>query len=333
MVTPGPGPQAALLPSSLLSPLYTYQTGTEIGTMLSSVLFGIFIVQLHQYFTSSTSEPLRMKCFVCPIIMFIEVAHIVFLWIYVVDMNHGGLLDPTYLIRDTWPVISALLMSGIAGATVQSFYAHRIFRFSGSIWLSIPSWAGSIARAGITIAGCVASLTGFGGMVHTVLDWNNKYKWALRGVLAASVAVDVLNATILCIFLSRRRDANTRTSRVINKLSVWAIETGMLTSVLAVIMLLLVLFNHIELLPAFIHIYPNMFSLSLLLSLNAREGLRQTLFAKPVVSSSNPLVVRRQVTCQTFAELPTDTEMEMVKVHMTEPPYGSSAVNLAGSHV
>ncbi|KZV98130.1 hypothetical protein EXIGLDRAFT_763804 [Exidia glandulosa HHB12029] len=267
-------------PTRLPETLYTYQTTTEVGILLSSVLFGIFIAQLYQYFTSSKSEPVQMKCFgafnhdralrlyvelISPEVVFIaliETTHTVSLWVYLVDMNHGSILQPGYLILDTFTIDLALLMSGIVGAVVQSFYAYRISRFSGSFWLGIPSWTGSVVRVGITVAGCVTALRGFSGR-HTITDWITKFSWVLGGVLASSTVVDLVNTIILCIILSRHRNSGTRTSRVIDKLTVWAIETGMLTSILAVSHPIL---GRVELLPAFLHVYPNMFSLSLLLS-------------------------------------------------------------------
>lgn len=158
----------------------------------------------------------------------IEVVHTVLLWVYLMDVSRGSLLQPLYILSDPPSLILVLCMSGIAGALVQvrcaptvlntaradlrlqSYYAYRIYRLSGLIWLAIVPWAGSLARAGITLAGTVTAFTGFHASHDvSILEWISTYGWVMKGTFGASVGVDVLNTALLCIILSRHRDINT----------------------------------------------------------------------------------------------------------------------------
>ncbi|KZV98121.1 hypothetical protein EXIGLDRAFT_763799 [Exidia glandulosa HHB12029] len=263
--------------SSGLPLLVNYQTTTLVGTMLASVLFGIFCAQLYQHFTSPRRETQYMQGLVA-LVVFAETAHIALLWIYLIGTSRASLLQPLAILSESTVLNFAVFISGMVGAVVQSFYALRIYRFSGLLWLGVLPWLGSFARASLSIIGLFTTFFDFHG---GLIDWINSFNWVFRGTFGASVGVDVLNTAALCGILLRQRDVTPTTSQVIDRVIVWTVDTGLLTSAIAVLLLVLTLTRSYELIPTFLHVYPHMFALSLLFSLNARDGLRCALYNTP----------------------------------------------------
>jgi hypothetical protein len=50
----------------------------------------------------------------------------------------SGWGDPEVLIEPGWSWIAVPLLTGIVSCTVQVFFAWRIYKISGTIWLPIP---------------------------------------------------------------------------------------------------------------------------------------------------------------------------------------------------
>ncbi|KZV98139.1 hypothetical protein EXIGLDRAFT_763810 [Exidia glandulosa HHB12029] len=239
-----------------LSSLLVYQTATLLGALLSSVLFGIFCAQIYQYATSPGKDSRLIQCMVA-VIVAIELAHIVLLWIYIVETSRSVLARTSDVFYASPPMYAAVFLAGIVGAMVQSFYAFRIYRFSHCIWLGVFPWIGSFARVGLSVVGIVLAFVGFAGRPFFIDDWIEKYGWVFFGTFGASVALDLFNTVALCVILSRHRNVTTETSQVLGKLIVWTMETGMLTSAVAVILLAITLAGSYDVLPAFLHIYPH----------------------------------------------------------------------------
>lgn len=280
---------SALTPelAAQLALLRIYRTGTELGAFLSSALFGIFCVQVYTYATTpaTKNEPRWIHCFVAMVVG-LEITHTILMWIYVVDVGNRSLVNPFYYALDTPVFVGVLCMTGLIGAIVQTYYAYRIYRFAGHIWFSLPSWAGSLVRAGLTVYGCVAVTM----RIHengdfNIYDFKDSYGWIMIGTLSASVATDVLNTFFLCAMLiSHRKGMGTF---LIDRLIIWTVETELLTSCIAVCLLVVIVLGRYELLPGLYHVYPNLFSLSLIFTLNSREGLRRALHSRFAVSTSN----------------------------------------------
>lgn len=270
--------------ASQLELLAVYRTGTEVGTVLSSMLFGVFCVQLYTYVTSSRKESIWMRVLVA-VVAALETSHTIFLWIFLFESSRQSLLiSPLYMTLDSPTLVLALFVTALNGSVVQSYYAYRIARFTRTIWFSILPWIGSLARAGIAIYATALAIHEYNTIPnYTIFEFNQKYGWVMQGTFASSVGVDVFSTVCLSIILWRHRSG--MGTPIIDKLIVWTVETGLLTSAMAVAQIVIVVIKRYELLPGFTHVYPNMFSLTLMLSLNAREGLRRALYTKPTIST------------------------------------------------
>lgn len=92
------------------------------------------------------------------------------------------------------------------------------------MWLAIPAWFLSLARAGTIIAITVTSL-----QADQILKFEKQYNPLVVTSLILSAVVDLWNMVFLCYFLAKRRPAFKQTAKIINRMMLFSIETGLIT--------------------------------------------------------------------------------------------------------
>jgi len=102
-------------------------------------------------------------------------------------------------------------------------------------------------------------------------------KWLMATAWVLGAVTDILITLALCYDLyCRRQSAIYRTARLIDRLIIWAVATGMLTSITAIVMVICFLTLNGTLVWEAVYItLPRFFSTSLMVSLNARSNLRR----------------------------------------------------------
>ena len=136
---------------------------------------------------------------------------------------------------------------------MQAWFAYRVLRLSGQLFIPILCWFLSFLRCGATVAVGVEAL-----LSTSILQFEIDFKWLLTSILAVGAAVDVIIAASLCYYLRQHRATSfQRTVKVINQMMIWTVgayphtkwagrctelntETGLVTSVSAVAMLICV---------------------------------------------------------------------------------------------
>ncbi|KAF7975853.1 hypothetical protein HWV62_8431 [Athelia sp. TMB] len=109
----------------------------------------------------------------------------------------------------------------------------------------------------------------------TISVFDHKYRPLVITVLVMQLSVDLINTTSLCILLRGERTGRARTDTALNQLVVWTLETGLITSLAAVLMLIFCLvLPNTTLWVAVSIFYSKLYSNSLMASLNARSSLR-----------------------------------------------------------
>ncbi|EJD54283.1 hypothetical protein AURDEDRAFT_109986 [Auricularia subglabra TFB-10046 SS5] len=274
-----PALAAQLQQAAALRPEVQLWLGTsEFGALVASVVWGLNLSQLYSYATSGRWDPLWIR-FLITWVVCLDTAHTGMVWSWLFDKTVMDAADPTRLVNlfdMTTPLIMSVILSGFIGASVQSFYAYRVSRLAGHPWFSIPAWLGCAARAAFSIAIAV-----YGHRARTLIKFTIQSPWAVHAVLGASVGVDLLNTAVIVILLARQRDGLQQTAGMVSKMTLWTIETGVLTSATALAMLGLSLANKYSAVPALLHVYAKLFSFCLLVTLNARERLRQAIYTSP----------------------------------------------------
>ncbi|KIL62133.1 hypothetical protein M378DRAFT_166117 [Amanita muscaria Koide BX008] len=239
-----------------------------IGIVVASSLHGVSCLQAWFYFTHQ-NDTWPTKALVSAVMIF--------------DTIHQMLITHTayiYLIKNfgnypaleniVWSLIVEVIFNGLTALLVQSFLANRVWRLSNrNIWIT-----GLVA---ILIVGEFVSVVVFLGLsvrfrTFTELATLKSLSVTINALAAAG---DVLIAVTLCILLHRSRTGFHRSNTMINKLIMFAVNTGCFTSLCALASLISITvagttFFYI----AFFFSIGRLYSNSLLATLNARDMIR-----------------------------------------------------------
>lgn len=202
-----------------------------IGTTLASYLFGCSVIQACGYYRRFPSDSTVLKTLVTTV-MSLTLAHIVCViwWTWMITVSSYG--KPNEITIFTPSRGANLVITPFICYLVQLFFAFRLFRFSGSWFLAgICFIFGGISFVG-TLVDAARALNRYsmGG------DMNAQY-WLTILTLVSGATCDLI-ITAGLVFHLRKQRALTKMSRTINlldKLTIWSIETGLVTSINAIL--------------------------------------------------------------------------------------------------
>ncbi|KAF7968444.1 hypothetical protein HWV62_30567 [Athelia sp. TMB] len=218
----------------------------EVGVLISVFLYGVTTVQTYCYYSGTAKD--RCK----------------------VTVSYYGV--PAAIGAGDWTLNLSGFFDGLSGALVQSFFAHRIYVLSRRWYITFLSWALSLIACTATLAITILSFK------LSIAEFAIKYIWLVKASLALLLVVDVLNTTALCYYLRSERTGYSNTDSIMNKLFLWTLETGMITSCGGLIMLVFIFTTSSTTLWICVSIfYAKLYSNSLLATLNSRESLRNGL--------------------------------------------------------
>jgi hypothetical protein len=153
------------------------------------------------------------------------------IWAYLYNLTVSHMGDVNHVSFLPWTFDVSLALSGIIGGTTQAFFTYRVYRISRQMWLACPAWIASVGRAVISVVLTVVSIQG-----GTLAQLRAKYDVVVYIALVVSVSVDIWNSAALCYYLKSKKTDQT-TSGVVNSIVLWSIETGLATTVAAVLVL------------------------------------------------------------------------------------------------
>jgi len=243
-----------------------------IGVIISTALWGAGSVQLYYYYNNYRDDKLWMKTYVLAIWMLDTSQQVLILhspYIYLV--SHYA--DPTFLLHIVSTLFDMVIVTGFVCAAVQGFFIWRI-------------WNLSHRNSILTASLCLLCL---GPLLTTIVYYAKAHRMQtfqeLEAVYPISKAINVTSAVTdtaiaatLIVLLHRSRTGFKRSETVVNKLILFTINTGLLTSLSAIASLIAVTAGP----STFIYItfyfqVPRLYVNSLLATLNARKGLLQGL--------------------------------------------------------
>ncbi|KAH9040984.1 hypothetical protein EDB85DRAFT_1562588 [Lactarius pseudohatsudake] len=279
-----------------LIPLHNILGALLIGTVLSSVVYGVTWLQVYSYYSGQCSrDRWPLKSFVA-FLMLVDTVNLVFC-IYATYL--GGVTnfgDYQSILTDPWGQSAISLSAIVLGISVQHFYAYRIYRLGGGS----PYLPAAIS---------ITSLTEFGlGLVYSVKILMHvhdpdpgTFEGFLLSTLIPNVPCDILITAGMVYRLLSNRTQVRRTNNVLNLLAIYSINCGTLhlVSVIASITLLAKYPDTLIYIPAlFIR-----FRLSLcafMAILNSRNYLRETLNGPRGVVSFTQLKVPARMSRRVF---------------------------------
>ncbi|OCH92501.1 hypothetical protein OBBRIDRAFT_436750 [Obba rivulosa] len=243
----------------------------ELGTLVSAMLYGMATTQTFSYFDNGKTDSRWLRSFVATVWL-LETIHTAFSWIYVYTLTVKDYGNPGALSRVQWSFAACVVMHDVLSSAVQSFYAYRIYILSRQLAFAVIQWVGSMLRVALIFA-----LLGYAVNAPTLDALVTRHKRLAIATVASSASVDILNTAMLCFHLIKHRRTGTRqTGRTIDKIIIWAVETGLLTSLCATtILVIMLVLPRSGIWEGLMMIYARLYSNSLLVSLNSRGAIRR----------------------------------------------------------
>lgn len=251
-----------------------------IGVVVSAVLYGVTFMQTWYYFTRYSSDPWYNKFLVGAI--------------FLSDSIHQALITHTvytYLITDfgsvndieklVWSLSIEVLFNGFTGFMVQSFFAKRVYHVSNNNVFATASVLCLVIAEFVIVIIYVAK-----AVKLTLFTQVPQLKPLSMSVNAVAAAGDVLITVFLCSFLQRSRTGFHQSDNLINRLMLFSINTGLLTSICAVMSLIsIVAWPDTFIFVAFYFCLGRLYCNSLLATLNVRKTIRHDSSDEPMALS------------------------------------------------
>ncbi|KAF5361633.1 hypothetical protein D9758_007273 [Tetrapyrgos nigripes] len=242
----------------------------EVGALITSCLFGVTCVQTYLYFRHLKADPWGMVLLVFAVWLLdlghtIAVSHL----IYTLTITNYGAGVQSFIV----PPVSidvTILLSAFIGTIEQAWFIRRLYVFSKNIYLT-----------GICVTLTLARFIGSLGLSVVVFhritlpEYVTRFSWLVTSIMATAAANDVLLAAFLtyCLNRTKTRAFASGMSKLLNKLTFIAVESGLITSIGAVAVLVTLLtmpLNSVYM--ALFVILGKLYSNAFLASLNAHRS-------------------------------------------------------------
>ncbi|KAJ7851107.1 hypothetical protein B0H13DRAFT_2400677 [Mycena leptocephala] len=205
----------------------------EIGILVSYAFFRVTTTQTYIYYSRFLHNPKKTKALVA-FVWVCETAHALCLGHALYVYTISNFAHPERLLgAPPKSLATTIFLTGIVEACVQGFFSFRIYALSKPLYIPILTWGMAFLRLPLCAAILVECL-GF----TTLLDITDaKWQWLLTATWSISAANNLTVTAALVVLCRQSRNVHKRTTALVDKLILWTIETGMLTSAAAIVML------------------------------------------------------------------------------------------------
>ncbi|KAJ6585252.1 hypothetical protein B0H19DRAFT_981388 [Mycena capillaripes] len=243
----------------------------QIGVLVSYVLFGVMTTQTYIYYSRFPEDSRKLKIlvafvWVCEVVLTVCLGHTLYTYT-IFDYAH-----PERIAGAAPKSLSAsLLVSWVVSVCVQGFFSFRIYALTKTVWIPAIIWVLAFLLLLGNVAATITALR-----MSSLPSYEMQYEWLLASNWSILTANDlIITGTLVTILIRRWTYAQKKTTLLVDKLILWSIETGMLTSASGIIALIcFVEMKDNFVYVAFYAIEARVFSNSLLAALNSRAALR-----------------------------------------------------------
>ncbi|KAH8109870.1 hypothetical protein DFH11DRAFT_1730779 [Phellopilus nigrolimitatus] len=236
-----------------------------LSVMLSMALWGVGCVQIYYYFNMYPEDKRWIKTLVIVVWVFDSVhqgllTHSCYTYLIT---NYGNPLFLTHVVRS---LLVMVLMSGVVCLLVQSFLVHRVWILSHKNIFVVSFLMLLVFGEFASVIVYFAKAAIYDSFVDLPLVFNES-----RAINILGASSDIIIAFTLIFLLQRSRTGFSRSETIINRLILFTINTGLLTSLCALMSLIFVsLYPDSFIYIAFFVCVSKLYSNSLYATLNAR---------------------------------------------------------------
>ncbi|KAF9498870.1 hypothetical protein BDN71DRAFT_310500 [Pleurotus eryngii] len=223
---------SALIDFSILSSI----AAIEIGILVSSVLFGIVTLQAFIYFRTYLGDPKPLKI-LAGVIWVLEFGGMICVanLLYEATITKYRNAPLSMFVNPPTQINISNLISACTACLVEAWFAERVRRFTGLLWPALAFWF----LIFVTFAGAV--LVSAVLFTRGLLEFTASWRWASTTCWILSAIIDVSMASLLCFnLLSSNGNPYSnafppiRSTRLVDKIIMITMSTGLLTSVMAI---------------------------------------------------------------------------------------------------
>ncbi|KZT41697.1 hypothetical protein SISSUDRAFT_234839 [Sistotremastrum suecicum HHB10207 ss-3] len=203
-----------------------------LGVFASSALYGLTSFQMLVYIRNFEKDRIPLKLLVWAVWV-LESLHVALTWhfIYIYLILHFSEAPQNLLA--TWSIDLTVVVTSLIVLLVDIFFVHRIYHLSNKnrILCAVVSFF-VMARLAL---GLVITIRWF--WLKPFDLFHLKIKDEMTASLALGVATDVLITASLCHYLQISRNGFQKTDNILNTLTIYAINNGLITSITDILIL------------------------------------------------------------------------------------------------
>nr|GAT51729.1 predicted protein [Mycena chlorophos] len=263
-----------------------------LGAFFASVFGGMVNLQSMLYYRSYKKDPTPIRALIL-VTWVLDNIHTAFVWgavwfalIFQYDTDRGNVLIPWFL-----PLV--VLTTALNTVFTHCFFAHRIYLLSNRNWfMVVPVLVLTLFRLGCA---CVTASRMF--LFTDFTSFRINARWVFSLGLAVSATLDILiTSTLVYLFRGNRRGTE-RMNHVIDRLILYGVEAGSLTSLGTVLsMLFWLVAPHNLIFLGIYFVIEKLYANSLLATLNTRNSIRQAHTVTMSISKDIVPVIPRALT-------------------------------------
>ncbi|KAI0721766.1 hypothetical protein C8Q72DRAFT_77896 [Fomitopsis betulina] len=305
-----------------------------LGHFVTAILYGITSLQAFTYFKHYFRDPplLRVLVLALWILDSVHVAFVTYTMYFYMILNFG---KPAIVEQPVWSVWSMIIVSNVSNTIVRGIFGHRLWKLSRGSWL-LPMIVAILSTCiicdGVYFASKGLQIDSFLGIAE--------FSWSLYFGLGFEVVNDFVITFAQYFYLRRFRTGVSTTDSVVSVLMLYCVNTGLLTSICALLCLITyATLPHLYLYFAFYFILSKLYVNSVLANLNARAFVVDAMALEdvdhgPFGSGQNPYQARRKQQSTPAGPSSRDraqfsTVIDSVMITMSNLPRNSS-VTLEG---
>lgn len=196
-----------------------------VGSMIASYLFGCSTMQTYTYYRRFPGDRSVIQILVAAVMM-LTFAHIICIMYWTWTLTVSGCHNPDDITIFSSSRDVNLIMTPLISTLVQMFFIHRLFKFSGS--KTIAAFCGILSVLNL-IGTLVDAVKALG--LATNRTAQHAQDWLTILTLVAAAVCDLVTTIGLVYFVQRerRRTKVQQIHNIADRLTLWAIETGLAT--------------------------------------------------------------------------------------------------------
>ncbi|KAI6110949.1 hypothetical protein EDD17DRAFT_473489 [Pisolithus thermaeus] len=248
-----------------VSPVEGFQGPSLIGLAINIFMHGLSTLQMYLYYTSYKKDRLWLKSLVM-ILYSLDTFHCAVTTYYIYNVLVINFGNEASLLRGSWALAAAAASTGLVSVAVQHFFAWRVHVLTKNVFVvaaivlcSLANLAGSLGAA-VSLA--------INPSIFLVPDLQIEVTiWLVGAVLA-----DTIIAAALVWHLGRHKHLYPALTSTINRILRMTVQTGLVTTIVAIINLVCYLSNSMGAYAVFSMILSKLYTNCMLSTLNARKA-------------------------------------------------------------